>query len=37
VRKNGEAPTDEDRKRLEPVGEYHVGEFINKFCKGCVD
>ncbi|KAK9153316.1 hypothetical protein Sjap_000796 [Stephania japonica] len=34
VRKNSEAATDEERGRLEVVGEYHLGEFINRFRHG---
>lgn len=34
VRKNCEGSTDEERARLEVVGEYHVGEFINRFRHG---
>ncbi|GJP48061.1 hypothetical protein CLOM_g7334 [Closterium sp. NIES-68] len=34
VRKNGDAPTDEERGRLEVVGEYHLGEFVNRFRHG---
>ncbi|KJE89467.1 UV-damaged DNA binding protein, variant [Capsaspora owczarzaki ATCC 30864] len=33
-RRNLEASTDEERKRLEVVGEFHVGEFINQFRAG---
>mmetsp|Transcript_63382 Transcript_63382/g.200458 ORF Transcript_63382/g.200458 Transcript_63382/m.200458 type:complete len:1099 (-) Transcript_63382:192-3488(-) len=29
VRKNSDAATDEERGRLEVVGEYHLGEFVN--------
>ena len=32
--KNADAATDEERQRLEVVGEYHVGEFINRFRRG---
>ncbi|GKC15157.1 DNA damage-binding protein 1a [Tanacetum coccineum] len=31
VRKNSEGATDEERGRLEVVGEYHLGEFVNRF------
>ncbi|GJW54584.1 DNA damage-binding protein 1 [Tanacetum coccineum] len=31
VRKNSEGVTDEERGRLEVVGEYHLGEFVNRF------
>eukprot|EP00741_Cyanophora_paradoxa_P005067 tig00000851_g4909.t1 len=34
VRRNAEAPTDEERARLEIVGEYHLGEFVNRFRHG---
>ncbi|CAI5489016.1 unnamed protein product [Closterium sp. Naga37s-1] len=34
LRKNGDAPTDEERGRLEVVGEYHLGEFVNRFRHG---
>uniref|UniRef100_A0A1D1YWE8 DNA damage-binding protein 1 n=2 Tax=Anthurium amnicola TaxID=1678845 RepID=A0A1D1YWE8_9ARAE len=34
VRKNSDAATDEERGRLEVVGEYHLGEFINRFRHG---
>ena len=34
TRKNAEAATDEDRQRLEVVGEFHLGEFVNRFRKG---
>mmetsp|Transcript_12957 Transcript_12957/g.36428 ORF Transcript_12957/g.36428 Transcript_12957/m.36428 type:complete len:1117 (+) Transcript_12957:258-3608(+) len=34
VRKNSDAATDEERMRLEPVGEMHVGELINRFRHG---
>lgn len=34
VRRNSDAPTDEERMRLLTVGEYHVGEFINRFRHG---
>lgn len=34
VRKNSEGATDEERSRLEVVGEYHLGEFINRFRHG---
>ncbi|GAB2241606.1 hypothetical protein Droror1_Dr00018381 [Drosera rotundifolia] len=34
VRKNSEGATDEERARLEVVGEYHLGEFINRFRHG---
>ncbi|GJT97135.1 DNA damage-binding protein 1 isoform X2 [Tanacetum coccineum] len=31
VRKSSEGATDEERGRLEVVGEYHLGEFVNRF------
>eukprot|EP00899_Mesostigma_viride_P024186 jgi/Mesvir1/4952/Mv04573-RA.2 len=34
VRKNSDAATDEERSRLEVVGEYHLGEFVNRFRHG---
>ncbi|XVF45973.1 hypothetical protein PTKIN_Ptkin02bG0250700 [Pterospermum kingtungense] len=34
VRKNSEGATDEERGRLEGVGEYHLGEFVNRFRHG---
>lgn len=34
VRKNSDAATDEERGRLEVVGEYHLGEFVNRFRHG---
>ncbi|KAK8567775.1 hypothetical protein V6N13_105725 [Hibiscus sabdariffa] len=34
VRKNSEGTTDEERGRLEVVGEYHLGEFVNRFRHG---
>nr|CAB3464268.1 unnamed protein product [Digitaria exilis] len=34
VRKNSDAATDDERARLEVVGEYHLGEFVNRFCHG---
>lgn len=34
VRRNPDAATDEDRSRLETVGRYHLGEFINRFQHG---
>ncbi|XWS62379.1 hypothetical protein CRYUN_Cryun06bG0005900 [Craigia yunnanensis] len=34
VRKNSEGATDEERARLEVVGEYHLGEFVNRFRHG---
>ncbi|KAI4365220.1 hypothetical protein MLD38_021226 [Melastoma candidum] len=34
VRKNSEGATDEERGRLEAVGEYHLGEFVNRFRHG---
>ncbi|XP_016557038.2 DNA damage-binding protein 1 isoform X3 [Capsicum annuum] len=34
VRKNSEGATDEERSRLEVVGEYHLSEFVNRFRHG---
>lgn len=34
LRKNSDAATEEERGRLEVVGEYHTGEFINRFRRG---
>lgn len=34
VKKNTEATTDDERSRMEVVGEYHVGEFVNRFRHG---
>ncbi|KAG6419373.1 hypothetical protein SASPL_121593 [Salvia splendens] len=34
VGKNSEGATDEERGRLEVVGEYHLGEFVNRFRHG---
>ncbi|GMY38038.1 DNA damage-binding protein 1a [Fagus crenata] len=34
VRKNSEGATDEERGRLEVAGEYHLGEFVHRFCHG---
>ncbi|XP_031275117.1 DNA damage-binding protein 1a [Pistacia vera] len=34
VRKNSEGATDEERGRLEVVGEFHLGEFVNRFRHG---
>jgi hypothetical protein len=34
VRRNNDATTDEDKKRLEVVGVFHVGEWINTFRQG---
>jgi DNA damage-binding protein 1 len=34
LKKNADAATEEDRSRLEVIGEYHVGEFINTFKHG---
>lgn len=34
VRKNSEGATDEERGRLDVVGEYHLGEFVNRFRHG---
>lgn len=29
-----DAAPEEERARLEIQGEFHLGEFVNKFCKG---
>jgi DNA damage-binding protein 1 len=34
ARKNADATTDDDSKRLEIVGEFGLGEFVNRFRKG---
>ncbi|KAL1525255.1 hypothetical protein AB1Y20_020120 [Prymnesium parvum] len=34
AKKNADATNDEERQRLEVVGEFHVGEFINRFRRG---
>lgn len=34
VRKNSDAAADEDRNRLEVVGEYHLGDMVNRFQHG---
>ena len=34
ARKNADAATDDDRGRLEIVGEFHLGEFVNRFRRG---
>jgi len=34
VKKNSDAATDEERGRLEIIGEYHLGEFVNRFRHG---
>ena len=34
VMKNADAATDEERNRLDVVGEFHLGEFVNRFRKG---
>ncbi|PSC68559.1 DNA damage-binding 1 [Micractinium conductrix] len=34
VRRNADAATDEERSRLETVGRYHLGEFVNRFQHG---
>lgn len=31
---NNDAATEEERARLEPHGEYHLGEFVNRFRRG---
>ncbi|KAL9676917.1 hypothetical protein QQ045_005139 [Rhodiola kirilowii] len=34
VKKNSDGATDEERGRLDVVGEYHLGEFVNRFHHG---
>lgn len=34
VRRNSDAATDEERGHLEVVGEFHLGEFVNRFRPG---
>lgn len=34
VHKNSDAATDEERGKLELVGEFHLGEFVNRFRHG---
>jgi DNA damage-binding protein 1 len=34
VRKNSEAATDEERSRLDVIGQFHLGEFVNRFRHG---
>jgi len=34
VQKNSDAATDEERGKLETVGKFHLGEFVNKFRHG---
>lgn len=34
MRKNSDAASDEERGRLEPTGEFHLGEFVNRFRHG---
>jgi DNA damage-binding protein 1 len=34
VKKFGDAATDEERLRLEPVGAFHVGDLVNRFRQG---
>eukprot|EP00281_Chroomonas_sp_CCMP1168_P025534 CAMPEP_0206228886 /NCGR_PEP_ID=MMETSP0047_2-20121206/9404_1 /ASSEMBLY_ACC=CAM_ASM_000192 /TAXON_ID=195065 /ORGANISM="Chroomonas mesostigmatica_cf, Strain CCMP1168" /LENGTH=1100 /DNA_ID=CAMNT_0053652151 /DNA_START=70 /DNA_END=3372 /DNA_ORIENTATION=+ len=34
LRKNTDATTDEDRARLEVVGEFHLGDLVNRFRQG---
>jgi DNA damage-binding protein 1 len=36
VRKNAEASNEEERQRLEVCGEYHLGEFVNRFRRGAL-
>lgn len=34
VKKNSETASDEERRKLEVIGQYHLGEFINRFRRG---
>ena len=34
VKKNSEAATDDERRKLEVVGQFHVGDFVNRFRRG---
>ena len=34
VRRNSDCPTEEYRQKLEVVGQFHLGEFVNRFRKG---
>lgn len=34
VRKNSEVTSDEERRRLETIGEFHLGECVNRFRHG---
>jgi len=34
VRRNAETATDEERARLDVVGEYHLGDYVNRFRHG---
>lgn len=34
LRKNSDAQSEEERNKLETVGEYHLGEFVNRFRHG---
>lgn len=34
VKKNSEGATDEERSRMEVAGEYHLGEYVNRFRHG---
>jgi hypothetical protein len=36
VRRYVEAATEEERFRLQASGEFHLGEFVNKFVRGYV-
>ncbi|KAI9141453.1 mono-functional DNA-alkylating methyl methanesulfonate N-term-domain-containing protein [Paraphysoderma sedebokerense] len=36
VRRNTDATTEDDRRRLETVGEFHLGEFINRVRQGSI-
>jgi len=34
TKRNSDATTDDDRSRLDVVGEFHLGEFVNRFRRG---
>jgi DNA damage-binding protein 1 len=34
LRRNSDASTDEERSRLDVAGEFHLGEFVNRFRRG---
>ena len=36
ARKRADAATDDERKTLETVGEFHLGEFVNRFRRGSI-